>query len=147
MRLNPSLVKSIYIEKKLVSGKIVAILDFLTKERGLKLSESLSSAIKKYEIHELTTTDEKDIAPGKEVNSMGCVGFFEIKEGGVIVIGDEVSIGGKVIGKIVGFGNQHMPNHLNVVLYAFTKKTGTELDINIENEVLFEFKSDKGGKN
>lgn len=147
MGLDPSSVRSIYVKKKLVNGKIVAILNFLTEERGLRLSKSLSSAIKKYEIHELTTTDEKNIAPGKIVNSMGCVGFFEVKGGGVIVIGDDVSIEGKTIGKIVGFGNQHMPNHLNVVLYTFLKKTGAELDINIENEVLFEFKSDKGGEN
>ena len=147
MRLNSSSVKRIYVKKKLVSGKIVAILNFLTEERGLRLNESVSSAIKKYEIHELTTTDEKNIAPGKTVNSMGCVGFFEVKEGGVIMIGDDVCIGEKDIGKIVGFGSQHMPNHLNVVLYAFTKKTGTELDINLGNEVLFKFKSDKGGEN
>jgi len=140
MRLSTSSLKSIYVKKKLVSGKIVAVLNLLTKERGLKLSESVSSAIKKYEIQELTTTDEKDIAPGKTVNSMGCLGFFEVKEGGVIVLGDNVSIEGKTIGKIVGFGNQHMPNHQNIVLYASPKRTGTQLDINIEDEVLFEFR-------
>lgn len=147
MKLDTPSVKSIYVKKKLVSGKIVTVLDLLIEERGLRLSEAVSRAIKKYEIHELSTTDEKNIAPGKTVNSMGCLGFFEVKEGGVIVIGDDVSIEGKPIGKIVGFGNQHMPNHLNVVLYASSKKTGNELNINLENEVLFEFRSEKGGKN
>ena len=131
--------KSPYVQKKIVTGKIVAILDAIIEQRGLKLITPHSRAIKKNEIHELIVTEEKSAAPGKMVNSVAYVCFFEVEEGGVIVIGDEVSIGSKLIGKVAGFDGTHMPNHQNIILYTPKKKTGVELKINLNEEISIKF--------
>jgi hypothetical protein len=62
-----------------------------------------------------------------------------VSEGGVIIRGDEVYIGTKLIGKIIGFDDTHMPNHQNIILYASKKKTGVELKINLDEEISIKF--------
>ena len=131
--------KSPYAQKKIVKGSIVAILDSIIEKRGLKLITSHSRAVKKGEIHELITTEEGEAGPGKIVNNVAYVCFFEVSEGGVIVIGDEVSIGSKLIGKVAGFDSTHMPNHQNIVLYVPKKKTGVELKINLNEKISIKF--------
>jgi hypothetical protein len=46
---------------------------------------------------------EEDDSLGKIVNSIAYVYFFEVGEGGVIVVEDKVYIGKKLIGKVLGF--------------------------------------------
>ena len=60
-------------------------------------------------------TDE-EVAPGGVANRVSAIAFFEVKCGGVVVVGDEVSIGGKVLGELAGFDMTHMPNHMNVLV-------------------------------
>jgi len=129
--------KSPYVKKKIIKGNIVVILDFATKERGLNLIKPHSRAVKKNEIHEIMTTAEKGAAPGEAVNDVAYVGFFEVEESGVIVTGDSVYIGAKLIGEVVGFDDTHMPNHQNIVLYSSENKTGTELKIDLGDKILF----------
>ena len=131
--------KSPYVQKKIIKGKLVVILDGIISKRGLNLITPPSRAIKKNEIHEIILTEE-DAAPGKIVNSIAYVCFFEVEEGGVIVIGDSVYIGAKLIGEVVGFDDTHMPNHQNIILYAPKKKTGVELKINLDEKILFKKK-------
>lgn len=131
--------KNFYSQKKIIKGKLVVILDGIISKRGLNLITPPSRAIKKNEIHEVILTEE-DAAPGKIVNSIAYVCFFEVEEGGVIVVEDKVYIGKKLIGKVVGFDDTHMPNHQNIILYAPEKKTGVELKINLDEEILFEKK-------
>jgi len=132
--------KSPYAQKKAIKGKLVAILDAVIEKRGLKLITPKSRTIKKNEIHELIVTEEKNAAPGKIVNSVAYVCFFEIEKGGVMVVGDRVYIGEKLIGKVIGFDDTHMPNHQNIILYASKKETGIELKINLDGEILFKEK-------
>ena len=131
--------KSPYAQKKIIKGNIVAILDSIIKKRGLNLITPYSRAVKKGEIHELIATEEKEAGPGKIVNNVAYVCFFEVSEGGVIVRGDEVYIDKKFIGKIVGFDDTHMPNHQNIILYTPKKKTGIELKINLNEEISIKF--------
>ena len=135
--------KSPYTKKKIIKGNIVVILDFATKERGLKLISPQSRAVKKNEIHEIMTTAEKGAAPGEAVNDVAYVGFFEVEESGVIVTGDSVYIGAQLIGEVVGFDDTHMPNHQNIVLYSSKDKTGTELKIDLGDKILFKIKGDE----
>jgi len=135
--------KSPYVKKKIPKGNVVVILDFKTKERGLNLIMPHSRAVKKNEIHEIMTTSDKDAAPGKVANDVAYVGFFEVEEGGVIVIGDSVNIGVKLIGEVVGFDDTHMPNHQNIVLYSSKDKTGAELNIDLNEEIIFIKKGDE----
>ena len=132
--------KSSYAQKKIIKGKVVVILDGKIDKRGLNLITPPSRAIKKNEIHEVIVTEEEDAAPGKIVNNIAYVCFFEIEEGGVIVVEDKVYIGNKLIGNVIGFDDTHMPNHQNIILYAPKKKTGVELEINLDEKILFKKK-------
>lgn len=129
--------KSPYVNKKVVKGNIVVILSSIIEKRGLNLIIPHSRAVKKNEIHEIMTTSEKNAAPGEVVNKVAYVGFFEVNEGGAILTGDDVYIEGKLIGKVIGFDDTHMPNHQNIVLYSLENKTGPELNINLEDKILF----------
>jgi len=129
--------KSPYVNKKVVEGNIMVILDSIVDKRRLNLIIPHSRAVKKNEIHEIMTISEKNAASGEVVNNVAYIGFFEVNGGGVIVTGDDVYIKGKLIGKVIGFDNTHMPNHQNIVLFSVKNKTGLELNINLEDDILF----------
>jgi hypothetical protein len=63
-------------------------------------------------------TDEGNAAPGGSADRVSAIAFFEVTQGGLIVTGDEVSISGKPLGKLVGYDMNHMPNHMNVLVKA-----------------------------
>ena len=111
---------SLYGDRSPVEGRIVAILHVSFKDRGLKLIDTKSRAVLKHEIHEIMITDEKAAAPGGGANSVAAVAFFEIDKGGLIVTGDAVTVAGHKIGDLVGYDENHMPNHLGIILYAPT---------------------------
>ena len=101
-----------------MEGEIVAILHVSFKDRGLKLLDTKSRAVLEHEVHELMITDEKEAAPGGGANRVLAVAFFEVTRGGLIVTGDEVTVGGRLIGGLVGYDVNHMPNHMNILLRA-----------------------------
>ena len=105
----------VYGERRPVMGEVVTLLHITFEKRGLKLIEARSRAMPFNEIHELMITDE-EAAPGGGVNRVSAIAFFEVKCGGVVVVGDEVSIGGKALGELAGFDMTHMPNHMNVLV-------------------------------
>lgn len=61
-------------------------------------------------------TDEEEATPGGGADRVSAIAFFEIKRGGVAVVGDEVYIVGKTLGELAGFDTTHMPNHMNVLV-------------------------------
>jgi len=65
-------------------------------------------------------TDEEKAAPGGGADRVAALAFFEVTSSGLIVTGDEVTAAGHVIGNLVGYDENHMPNHLGVILYAPT---------------------------
>jgi hypothetical protein len=111
---------NLYGDRSPVEGKVVAILHVSFKDRGLKLIDTKSRAVLKHEIHEIMITDEKKAAPGGGADRVAAVAFFEITRGGLIVTGDAVTAAGHKIGDLVGYDENHMPNHLGVILYAPT---------------------------
>jgi hypothetical protein len=111
---------NLYGERSPVEGKVVALLHVSFKDRGLKLIDTKSRAVLKHEIHEIMITDEKKAAPGGGADRVAAICFFEITRGGLIVISDTVTAAGHKIGDLVGFDENHMPNHLGVILYAPT---------------------------
>ncbi|RLI08060.1 hypothetical protein DRO42_07030 [Candidatus Bathyarchaeota archaeon] len=106
----------VYGDRRPVAGEVVALLHVTFERRGLKLIEARSRALLLNEIHELMITDEEDAAPGGGADRVSAIAFFEIKRGGIVVVGDEVSIGGKVLGTLAGFDLTHMPNHMNILV-------------------------------
>jgi hypothetical protein len=50
------------------------------------------------------------------VNRVALIAFFEVLEGGVILLDDQVTIGDRLVGTVAGFDETHMPNHQNICL-------------------------------
>lgn len=125
-----------YAAKTPIKGNLVVVLEGKLEDRSLQLLTTISRALCKHEIHELILTDETEAGPGKQVNKIAYLGFFEVTDGGVMVAGDELSIGGKKIGVIAGFDETHMPNHLNIVVKADTRNSGVELGLQLGDEVI-----------
>jgi hypothetical protein len=101
--------------KSPVRGRIVAVLRGVTDHRGLFLTSYRSRAVPNGEIHELMITDESaDIET--TVNRVALIAFFEVTDGGVILLDDTVVIGDQVVGVVAGFDETHMPNHQNICM-------------------------------
>ena len=116
---DPNLItSSVYGDRRPVTGEIVALLHITFQERGLKLIQSRSRALCKGEIHELMITDEEGAAPGGGADRVSAIAFFEVKEGGLVVVGDRVTMKRELLGTVAGYDMTHMPNHMNVLLKA-----------------------------
>ncbi|MCX7780657.1 MAG: hypothetical protein N2491_07055 [Negativicutes bacterium] len=123
-----------YFAKRPVKGKVVVVLDGAYDDRGLALIKPPSRALIAGEIHELIVTDEHK-GPGETVNRIAYLAFIEITQGSVIVSGDPVVIGGKQVGKIAGYDETHMPNHLNIVL-AGDKVSGKDQGFRLKDDII-----------
>ncbi|MEC9488130.1 MAG: hypothetical protein UMV23_01445 [Halanaerobium sp.] len=124
-----------FVKKRQVEGRLAVILDGKLQDRQLHLIQPISRAVKKGEIHELIITDDELAAPGRVVNSIAYLGFFEVEVAGVLVSGDNFRVEGDVIGKIAGFDLTHAPNHLNIILYRKELISGKELGLELEMKI------------
>jgi hypothetical protein len=123
-----------YVSKTPVRGRVVAVLRGVTDRRGLYLTAFRSRAVPAGLIHELMMTDE----PGdleRVVDRVALIAFFEVVDGGVILVGDHVSIGGVDIGIVAGFDETHMPNHQNICLFG-DLRDGAGFGLELDAEVL-----------
>jgi hypothetical protein len=124
-----------YVQKREVLGNLVVVLKGKLEDRGLNLIAPVSRAVQKHEIHELIGTDELEAAPGSRVGKIAYLGFMEVVQGGMVITGDEVTCGNRLLGKIAGFDETHLPNHLNIVIHVGARQDGTELGLALESEV------------
>ncbi len=116
MNYDPRLItRGAYGERRPGVGEVVALLQIRFERRGLRLIEAMSRALLQGEIHELMITDEEPTLGGT-VDRVSAIAFFEVKRGGVIVVGDEVTLGGRPLGTLGGFDLTHMPNHMNILV-------------------------------
>jgi hypothetical protein len=104
-----------YADKSPVCGRIVAVLRGVSDRRGLHLEAYRSRALPRFGIHEFMITDEQ-VDVKSTVNRVALLAFFEVTDGGVILLQDRVRIRGIDIGTIAGFDDTHMPNHQNICL-------------------------------
>ncbi len=130
------LIKGHNWEKTDIVGELLLILDTEMDERGLNLIAPRTRALQRHEIHELLLTDEEEASPGKVVNRVAGIGFAEIEQGGVVVVGDRVLIEDTSMGEVAGFDETHMPNHLNIVIKAQKRVNGVKLGLHPRNKVL-----------
>jgi hypothetical protein len=107
---------SVYGDRRPVIGEVVALLHITFEDRGLELIQARSRALLKNEIHELMVTDEEAAAPGGGVDHVSAIAFFEVEQGGLAVVGDEVTVAGNFLGHVAGYDMTHMPNHMNVLV-------------------------------
>lgn len=129
-----------YALKTVIDGKLVVILRGKLEQRGLELIPMISRAVLKNDVHELIITDEQ-AGPGSKVDKIAYLGFVEISHGGVMVAGDEVCCDGRVIGRIAGFDETHLPNHLNIVIASDHRADGLEMGLKLEGAITFTQKS------
>jgi len=129
VKINPFKVKGPII------GRVVAVLDLILENRGMKLIHPRSRALVKSSIFELAVTDEAESSPGKVVNRVGYIGFIEVTQGGVAVVGDNVYIGNRLLGEIVGFNEDHVPNHITVLVRSKELTTGFKFGVEVNDEV------------
>lgn len=130
--------KNFYHSKSDIRGKVVVVLDGSLENRELKLIQPISRAFPKGSIIELIGTEDPDSEPGKIVDIISYIGFMEFHNGGVLLMGDEVIWNGSVIGTIAGFDDTHMPNHQNTIIRMKTRKTGQELGMQTDDEILIQ---------
>lgn len=121
--------RAFFAAKSDVAGRVVAVLRGTLEARSLQLIPPISRAFPSGAIIELISTDEKDAAPGSAVNRIGYIAFVELTSGGILLSGDTVEIGGKIIGTIAGYDDTHMPNHQNVILKTDERVTGEGLKL------------------
>ncbi len=129
--------ENLYAKKSPVNGELVAVLRGAMENRGLELIHLRSRAVLRNEVHELILTDERSAAPGKEVNRISYIGFVVVQSGGVLLTGDEVRVGGRLIGYLVGYDLTHMPNHMNLVIYAPELASGEQMELELGEAVSF----------
>jgi hypothetical protein len=106
---------SVYGDRRPIMAEVVALLHVTFPDRGLKLIETKSRALRVGDIHELMLTDE-DSKPGDNADHVRVVCFFEVKQGGLAVTGDKVTIHGEHVGVVAGWDMTHMPNHMNFLV-------------------------------
>jgi hypothetical protein len=128
--------RKVFASRISVEGQLVVVLNLALPSRRLRLITTPSRAVKKYEVHELIGTNE-DAGPGQEVGNVWYLGFFEVSQGGVLLYGDEVVVGGRSIGEVAGFDETHMPNHINIVVKLREVGTGIDLKLRVGDKVIF----------
>lgn len=122
-------------KRRTLEGRMVAVLDLATDGRGYRLMKEFSRAICAGEIHELISTAEESPMPGSEVNAVAVIGFVEFTQGGILVAGDNLVIGGRTLGYVAGFDPSHAPNHYNIVVRTAQRVHGLALGVELEQEV------------
>ena len=123
--------------KRAVHGTVVKVLIHRRDDRGMCLEEFAGRCVRRGEVHELVTTDQRDTTPGARVDRVGFLGFAEIGCGGVVDRGDQVWIEGRQVGTVLGFDSCHFPNHYNILILVPEPVTGRDLALRPEADVRF----------
>ncbi|WP_342790830.1 Gfo/Idh/MocA family oxidoreductase [Streptomyces montanus] len=123
--------------KHATHGTLVKVLTHRRDDRGMRLEDFASRCVRRGEIHELVTTDQRETAPGTRVDRVGFLGFAEMGCGGVLDRGDRVWIDGRPVGTVLGFDSCHFPNHYNILISVPEPVTGRDLALAPRADVRF----------
>lgn len=118
--------------------EVVAVLHGHATARRLELTVHPSRAVRAGEVLEIFATDEPDKGPNSTVDRVGYVACVAVKQSGMILIKDAVSLEGKLVGTVIGFDETHLPNHMNIVIHTSSLQTGRDLGARLGDEVRFE---------
>ena len=118
-----------FAAKTPLRARVVAVLRGQVPDRGMKLIPQLSRAIRRGDVHEVVVTDG-EVAPGGRVSQVAYMAFVEFLDGGVLLREDSLSIGGKLVGRLLGFDLSHSPNHMNLVIEGCLR-SGEDLGIRV----------------
>lgn len=115
--------------KSEVTATLLKVLVHRRADRGMRLEPYASRCVRAGEVHELVATDHTETAAGARIDRVSFLGFAEITTAGVLDRGDEIWIGDRRIGVLLGFDGCHLPNHYNVLVRADPAPTGHELGL------------------
>ncbi len=122
---------SAFANKQPAAGTVVKLLGHTRVDRGMTLMEEQSRCVRRGEIHEIVTTDQEGLAAGSRVDRVGFLGFAEFTEPGVVEVGDEVVLGARTIGRVVGFDACHFPNHYNILIRTERLLASGDIDLRV----------------
>lgn len=123
--------------KREVTATLVKVLRHRRTERGMRLEPFASRCVRAGEVHELVATEHTETAEGTRIDRVGFLGFAEITAAGVVDRGDQVWIGPRRVGVVLGFDACHTPNHYNVLIHAAPMPTGGDLGLCPDEPVVF----------
>jgi hypothetical protein len=123
--------------KQAVTAALVKVLVHRRTDRGMRLEPYASRCVRAGEVHELVATDHTETHEGARIDRVGFLGFAEITSAGVLDRGDEVWIGSRRVGVLLGFDACHFPNHYNVLIHADPVPTGRDLALAAGEPLLF----------
>lgn len=95
----------------------------------MRLEPHASRCVRVGEVHELVATDHTETAADARIDRVAFLGFAEIAAAGVLDRGDELWVGGRRIGTLLGFDGCHLPNHYNVLIRSDPALTGEDLGL------------------
>jgi hypothetical protein len=128
--------ENFYAHKSAIHGRLVVVLRGRVPDRALEIIPQRSRVVLAGEVHELIATDERGAGPGRTINSIAYLGFVEFSNGGVLLAGDELRVGGRPIGHLAGYDYTHMPNHMNIIVAVDTLGSGEELGLALDAPVV-----------
>jgi hypothetical protein len=111
-----------------IKARLIKLLFHKQLTRGMALIEFQSRCVRRTEVHELVTTDQRDARPGDRIDRVGFIGFVEVLEAGVIEAGDAFYIDGHCVGYVLGFDECHFPNHYNILIGTDTLLSGNDIE-------------------
>jgi hypothetical protein len=126
-----------YAANRPVEGEVVTVLASSHEARGLKLIPTYTRALGRDSIHELIATDEASKKPGEVVDRIAYLAFFEVRRGGVVVMGETLLADDQFIGTVLGFDETHEPNHINIVIGVTRRQTGQQLNLRVGSRTRF----------
>ncbi|MCX5382369.1 Gfo/Idh/MocA family protein [Streptomyces sp. NBC_00083] len=123
--------------KEPVGAHLVKLLFHRRDDRGMSLSPWGSRCVRAGDVHELVTTTDHPSAPGDRIDAVGFLGFAEFTRATVLERGDQLWLGERLIGVVVGFDECHAPNHYNVLIHSDRLLTAEDLDLSAGDLVVF----------
>lgn len=126
---------SAFADKRPVRAEVVAVLRGQVLDRNMSLIPQPSRAVKAGDIHEIILTDEAT-APGATVGRVAYLAFVEFLDGGIVLSGDNVYIGDKLVAELVGYDLSHFPNHMNIVARG-DMRSGEERGLRLKDTLVF----------
>lgn len=118
-----------FSDKQPVRARWIAVMNHVRTKRCIVLTDFRTRCVQSGEIHEFITCESS--TSGVPIDDVSYLGFAEIVDGGVLQIGDEIQLNDKLAVRILGFDYTHMPNHMNILVVAPNRVTGSEAGLRV----------------
>lgn len=125
--------KAAYLNRVLVTTArldFVMILGHVRDDRIMKAAAYVTRCVRAGEIHEFVKVP--DVADASDqYRGAAYVGFAEFRNAAVIHVGQGLWINETLVGKIVGFDETHLPNHMNILIGTPDRVSGVDMGLRV----------------